>query len=57
MVSEVVGINLQFNLFLPIEWGGVYVGGGPGGVSGGVGASSSTIIAGFSGGLVFHLGD
>lgn len=56
MITEAVGINLQFNLLIPIEWGGVYVGGGPGGVSGGVGASSSTLIAGFSGGLVFRLG-
>jgi len=57
MISEVVGINLQFNMLLPIEWGGVYVGGGSGGVSGGVSASGSTLIAGFSGGLVFRLGD
>ena len=57
MVSEVVGINLQFNLLLPVEWGGFYVGGGTGGFSSGVGVQSSTIIAGFSGGLVFHLGE
>jgi len=56
MVSEVVGINLQFNLLLPVEWGGYYVGGGTGGFSSGVGVQSSTIIAGFSGGLVFRLG-
>ncbi len=56
MITDVVGVNLQFNLLLPIAWGGVYVGGGPGGVSGGVAVSSSTLIASFSGGLVFKLG-
>ena len=56
MVSEVVGINIQFNMLLPIEWGGFYVGGGTGGFSSGVGVQGSTIIAGFSGGLVFRLG-
>ncbi|MDU8886804.1 hypothetical protein RXV94_11585 [Yeosuana sp. MJ-SS3] len=55
MVSEVVGINLQFNMLFPIEWGGFYVGGGTGGFSSGVSVSSSTIIAGFSGGLVFRI--
>lgn len=57
MLNDNIGINLQFNMFLPIEWGGVYVGGGSGGVSGGVSASGSTIIAGVSGGLVFRFGD
>ncbi len=56
MFNDVVGLNLQFNLLLPIDWGGVYVGGGPGGVTGGVSTGSSTIVAGFSGGLVFRLG-
>jgi len=56
MVSEVVGINLQFNLLLPIQWGGFYASGGTGGFSSGVGVSSTTVIAGFSGGLVFRLG-
>lgn len=56
MLSKAIGVNLQGNILLPIEWGGVYVGGGPGGVSSGVGVAGSTIIAGFSGGLVFHLG-
>jgi len=57
MISKVVGINLQFNLLFPIEWGGVYVGGGSGSVSGGVSTSGSTIIVGFIGGLVLRLGD
>jgi len=55
MLSKAIGINLQGNILLPIEWGSVYVGGGSGGVSGGVGVAGSTIIAGFSGGLVFRL--
>jgi hypothetical protein len=55
MFSDRVGLNLQGNLMFPVEWGGVYVGGGPGGVSAGVGASSTILIGGFSGGLVFKL--
>ena len=57
MFTDHVGLNIQGNLFLPIEWGGVYVGGGSGGVSGGVSAGASTLFGGFSGGLVFLLGD
>jgi len=57
MFSEKVGLNLQFNLLLPIEWGGFYAAGGTGGFSSGVGVQSTTVIAGFSGGLVFRLGD
>ena len=56
MLSEKVGINLQGNLLFPVEWGGVYIGAGTGGVSSGAALSSTTIIAGFSGGLVFKLG-
>ena len=57
MFSERVGLNLQGNLFFPVEWGGIYVGGGSGGVSGGVSAATTTVLGGFSGGLVFLLGD
>ena len=57
MFSEVVGLNLQGNLLFPVSWGGVYVAGGPGGVGGGVSVSSTTIVGGFSGGLVFRLGN
>ena len=53
MLTKVIGLNMQFNVLLPIDWGGVYVGGGTGGVSAGVSASGSTILAGFSAGLVF----
>ena len=55
MISDMIGINLQGNLMFPVNWGGVYIGGGSGGVSGGVGVSSTTIIGGFSGGLVFRI--
>jgi len=55
MFSERIGLNLQGNLFFPVDWGGLYVSGGSGGISGGVGVSSTTLIGGFSGGLVFKL--
>ncbi len=57
MFTDRVGLNLQGNLFLPVEWGGFYIAGGSGGVSTGAGVSSTTIIGGFSGGLVFKLGN
>lgn len=55
MISEQIGINLQGNLMFPVSWGGVYIGGGSGGASAGVGVSSTTIIGGFTGGLVFRI--
>lgn len=54
-LSDSVGINIQGNLMFPVSWGGVYVGGGTGGVGGGVSVNSTTVIGGFSGGLVFRL--
>lgn len=56
MFSEVVGLNLQAALLLPVNWGGIFVGAGPGGPSGGVSISSTTLIGAFSGGLVFKFG-
>ncbi|MDH3699447.1 MAG: hypothetical protein OEQ81_12340 [Flavobacteriaceae bacterium] len=56
MFSQSIGIKLQGNMMFPVEWGGVYIGAGPGGVSGGTAASSTTIIGGLSGGLVFRFG-
>ena len=56
MMSSAIGLKLQGNLLFPVEWGGVYIGAGPAGVSRGAGASSTTVIAGFSGGLVFRFG-
>ena len=55
MFSDVVGLNLQGNLLFPVAWGGAYVGAGTGGVSGGVSVTSTTLIGGFSGGLVFKI--
>ncbi|UCD61964.1 MAG: hypothetical protein JSV59_05210 [Flavobacteriaceae bacterium] len=54
-VSDVVGIKIQGDLLFPVSWGGVYVGGGPGGIGGGVAVSSTTIMGGLKGGLVFTL--
>lgn len=55
MFSERVGLNLQGNLYIPVEWGGVYVGAGTGGISTGISLGATTIIGGFSGGFVFKL--
>ncbi len=55
MFSDRVGLNLQGNLMLPINWGGVYISGGTGGVGTGVTLGSTTVIGGFSTGLVFRL--
>jgi opacity protein-like surface antigen len=51
MLTDVIGLNLQGNMFFPVQWGGAYVGAG----YGGVGVSSTILIGGFSGGLVFRL--
>ena len=51
MFTEQLGINVQGNLMIPIQWGGVYIGTGGAGVSG----SSNILIGGFSGGLVYRL--
>ena len=55
MFSERIGLNLQGNLMVPVQWGGFYVGVGSGGASSGVSLNSTTIVGGFSGGLVFKL--
>lgn len=57
MFSDRVGLNLQGNLYVPVVWGGLYIGGGTGGVGAGVSAGSTTVMGGFSGGLVFLLGE
>lgn len=51
MFSDVIGINLQGNLFFPVNYGGFYVGSGGAGISTG----STVIFGGFSGGLIFRL--
>lgn len=55
MFSERIGLNLQANLMVPVQWGGFYVGVGSGGASSGVSLNSTTLVGGFSGGLVFKL--
>lgn len=57
MFSDRVGLNLQGNLFFPVQYGGFFIAGGTGGVSSGASVSTTTIIGGFSGGLVFMLGN
>ncbi|MCJ7468422.1 MAG: hypothetical protein MUO53_17215 [Maribacter sp.] len=57
MFTDRVGLNLQGDLLFPVEWGGIYVAAGSGGVSSGASVSSTTIIGGFSGGLVFRIGN
>ena len=51
MISEVIGINLQGNLYFPVNWAGAYI--GPGGV--GISTGSTVILGGFSTGLVFRI--
>jgi hypothetical protein len=51
MLTDVIGLNFQGNMFFPVQWGGAYVGAG----YGGVGVSSTILIGGFSGGLVFRI--
>ena len=56
MASERVGIRLQGQLLVPVEWGGIYIGGGSGGVSSGVSLGSTILMGAFSGGIVIGLG-
>ena len=51
MFTESIGLNLQGNLYFPVDWAGVYVDSGGAGISTG----STVILGGFSGGLVFRI--
>jgi hypothetical protein len=51
MFSKVIGLNLQGDLFFPVNWAGVYVGTGGAGISTG----STVILGSVSAGLVFRL--
>jgi len=53
MFSEVVGLNIQGGMMVPVTWGGVYVGSGGSGMS----ISGTTVIGYVSGGLVFRFGE
>jgi hypothetical protein len=56
MLTDKIGLNFQGNLLFPVQWGGLYVGAGTGGISTGVNAGSTLVMGGFSGGLVFRFG-
>jgi len=56
MVNERIGIRLQGQLLVPVEWGGIYVGIGTGGPSTGASVGSSILMGAFSGGIVIGLG-
>lgn len=51
MVSDVIGFNVQGNLYFPVNYGGFYF--GTGGI--GVTTGSTQIVGGFSGGLVLRI--
>jgi hypothetical protein len=51
MFTDAIGLNIQGNLFFPVNYGGFYVGTGGAGFSTG----STQIIGSFSGGLVFRI--
>jgi len=54
MCRKHIGVPFQGNMFFPVERGGVYEGGGPGGVTGG--ANVATIImAGLTVGFILKL--
>lgn len=54
MVNNNIGLFVQGNLLVPIEWGGFYFSGGTGGSGIGVDIGSTVLIPGVSGGLVFR---
>lgn len=51
MFTNAIGLNLQGDLYFPVNWAGVYV--GPGGA--GISTGSTVILGGVSAGLVFRL--
>jgi hypothetical protein len=51
MFTNTIGLNLQGDLFFPVNWAGVYVGSGGAGISTG----STMILGSVSAGLVFRL--
>lgn len=55
MMTDAFGISLQGDLIFPVEWGGVYIAGGPGGGGGGVSLATTTIIGSVSGGVFFRI--
>lgn len=51
LLTDIIGLNLQGNLYFPVNWAGVYV--GPTGA--GISTGSTVILGGFSAGLVFRI--
>ena len=49
--SDHIGVRLQAQLLVPVDWGGVYIGSGGGGVT----AGGSLVQLNFSGGLVIAI--
>ena len=56
MMSERIGLRLQGQLLVPVEWGGIYIGIGSGGPSTGASLGSTILMGAFSGGIVIGLG-
>ncbi len=50
--TDNIGIRLQSQLLMPINWGGIYIGGGGAGVS----AGGSILLLNFSAGLILAFG-
>lgn len=53
---KVVGLMVQAQLLMPVQYGGFYFYGGSGGSGGGVSMSGTLVDFGFTGGLLFRLG-
>ena len=52
--TDRIGVRLQAQLLVPLEWGGIYYGSGGGGIY----TSGGTLLQlNFTGGLIFRLGD
>ena len=57
MLTEKIGIDMHVRALAPIQWGGIGIGVGSGGVSTGAYAGSSFISGDVGGGLIIRLGE
>ena len=57
MLTEMIGIDMHVRALAPIQWGGIGVGIGTGGVSTGAYVGSSFISGDIGGGLIIQLGN
>ena len=55
MFSDKIGLIFKVIYIFQFNGGGVYISGGSGGANGGVSLSTTTIVGGFSSGLVFKI--